>query len=49
MRRSYRPDANPAPLRLSFLDAEVALIEAQGAPLAAHRFAQHIAAALERG
>ena len=29
-------------------DTEVALIEAQGASLTAHRFAQHIAAALER-
>jgi DNA-binding transcriptional LysR family regulator len=30
-------------------DTEIALIEAQGASLTAHRFAQHIAAALERG
>lgn len=29
-------------------DTEIALIEAQGASLTAHRFAQHIAAALER-
>lgn len=30
-------------------DTEIALIEAQGASLTAHRFAQHTAAALERG
>ena len=30
-------------------DTEIALIEAQGASLTAHRFAQHIVAALERG